>query len=613
VSEFTEKLNPWFHTKVRFGVRNFYLFQDFQGIKKRNNNSLEFWNTMKKANSEPWRIQVMLLTIEGKYATLHTRMTPAIMMVLPRLEGRRKWLKGGGLKMEATDHNMEVLKEGGIILDIKDPILVQGDDLSTALGFAPYEQKTTPYNHQIIALERCTAQKSFALFMEQGTGKTKVAIDHAGGLFCAGKITGVLVVAPKGVHRQWVDEQLPTHSGCEFTAGVWPQLNLICPLFLLPEELCKGEDLKWLAINIDGIKTAKGRLTCLEFIKSHKGKVLMIVDESHTIKNAKSKRWKAANELGNCVDYRLALTGTPIAKDLTEEWAQFKWLDERIIGIRYITAFRNEYCIMGGFEGRAIVGHKNVERLQEKVKSYTFRATKEDIGILPKAYDRWKFDLSKKQRSMIKEMKKLLITQIDSGEISTASNAAVAVMRMQQIASGFMVDDDENIIMIEKGQKKNPRLTALAECLESIEGKVIIWARFVKDIELIKSMLGDDCVTYYGATSDKERKLAIERFLSEEEGSPRYFVSNPAAGGVGLNLQGQCRRAVYYSNSDNSIERWQSEDRIHRIGVTGGVVYTDLIGVGSVDAKILRNLRNKKTVSDMALGDIRNWLEEEEW
>ena len=47
--------------------------------------------------------------------------------------------------------------------------------------------------------------------------------------------------------------------------------------------------------------------------------------------------------------------------------------------------------------------------------------------------------------------------------------------------------------------------------------------------------------------------------------------------------------------------------------MTGGVVYTDLIGSGSVDAKILRNLRNKKTVSAMALGDIRNWIEEEEW
>jgi superfamily II DNA or RNA helicase len=547
----------------------------------------------------------MLLTIEGENATLHTRMTPAVMLLLPRLEGRRKWLKGGGLRVLATQHNIEVFREG-LELVVKDEFASEDEEFEPGPDFIPYKPKTIPYHHQTEALEKCNGQKVFALFMEQGTGKTKVAIDHAGDLWAKGKITGVLVVAPKGVHRQWVDSQLPEHSGCEFTAAIWP-------LKELPKELNKGVDLKWLAINVDGIKTTKGEQICTEFVKAHEGKVLVVMDESHTIKNAKSKRWLHANRLGQCVDYRMAMTGTPIAKDLTEEWAQFKWLDEKIIGIRYITAFRNEYCIMGGFEGRAIVGHKNVERFKEKVKPYTYRATKGQIGILPKAYDRWKFDLSPKQKSMIKEMKKLLITQIESGEISTAANAAVAVMRMQQIASGFFVDDDKEIHLIDHRASKNPRLMALAELLESIEGKVVIWARFIQDIVNISQMLGKDCVTYYGATSDKDRKWAIERFLSEGKKSPRYFVSNPAAGGMGLNLQGQCRRAVYYSNSDNSIERWQSEDRIHRIGVTGGVVYTDLIGVGSVDTKILRNLRNKKTISAMALGDIRNWMEEEEW
>ena len=547
----------------------------------------------------------MLMTIEGDKATLHTRMTPKIMMVLPRLEGRRKWLKGGGLRLEATAHNVEVLKDSRIDLEVSNPADEQGELFDSTAGFAPYEMKTTPYAHQTEALAHCTSQKNFALFMEQGTGKTKVAIDRAGGLFAEGRITGVLVVAPKGVHRQWVDSQLPTHSGTEFTAATWP-------LKELPKELHPGSGLKWLSVNIDGIKTLKGELMCAQFIEAHKGRVMMIVDESHAIKNAKSKRWKASNELGRCCSHRMALTGTPIAKDLTEEWAQFKWLDEKIIGIRYITAFRNEYCIMGGFEGRAIVGHKNVERLQDKVGPYSFRATKDDIGILPKAYDKWKFDLSAEQKKMMKSMKKELIALIDNGEISTAQNAAVAIMRIQQIANGFLMDDDKNINRLFPAGK-NPRIIALKECLEATEGKVVIWARFIEDINQIKALLGDECVTYYGATSDKDRTAAIESFLSEEPDSPKYFVSNPAAGGVGLNLQGQCRRAIYYSNSDNSIERWQSEDRIHRIGVTGGVVYTDIVAVGSTDAKILNNLRAKKAVSAMALGDIRSWLEEEEW
>ena len=286
----------------------------------------------------------MLLTIDGDQATLHTRMTPLIMLALPRIEGHRRWLKGGGLRLEATKHNIEVLRESGVDLEISDPKDGQGAAFSDSpVGSAPYKWRTKPFDHQTAALEKCGAQKHFALFMEQGTGKTKVAIDHAGTLWAAGRITAVLVVAPKGVHRQWIDGQLPEHSGTDFTAACWP-------LKELPKNVRKGYDLKWLAINIDGAKTPRGMVMCEEFMEAHEGRVLMIVDESHMIKNARSKRWKAVKSLGRRAAYRMMLTGTPIAKDLTEEWAQFKWLDENIIGIRYLTAFRNEYCIMGGFE-----------------------------------------------------------------------------------------------------------------------------------------------------------------------------------------------------------------------------------------------------------------------
>jgi hypothetical protein len=547
----------------------------------------------------------MILSISEGKATLHTRMTPVVMHIVPRLEGHRKWLKGGGLRLEPTQYNIEILLDGVPNLEIQktEPqrATLSGDQ-KDLLGNPTYESKTVPYDHQTAAQDKTGSLDHFALFMEQRTGKTKVILDRAGKLWASGDITGVLVVAPRGVHRQWVDSQIPQHYGAEYAARFWPMKEL-------PDEMMPGSDLRWFTINIDAIRTSRGKKMCQEFITSHLGRILMVVDESHTIKNVRSQRWKAANDLGKQVRFRAILTGTPIAKDLLDQWAQFRWLDEDIIGIKYATSFKNEFCIMGGFDSKVIVGHKNVERLHVRTEPYTYRITQEEIGILPNMYETWTFDLQPFQRRMMVEMKQILITHIDSGEISTAANAAVAVMRLQQIANGFLMDDDKNIQYLFDDPMKNPRLIALHEYLDSIEGKVIIWARFIPDIELISGSLGvGKHVTYYGATSDKQRAENLAMFLDPDSDIDQ-FVANQAVGGTGLNMQGPCHRMFYYSNSDNSIDRWQSQDRTRAIGMETNVVVTDCVAVGSTDRKILANNKRKKNLSDMTLGQIRTWLE----
>jgi SNF2 family DNA or RNA helicase len=253
------------------------------------------------------------------------------------------------------------------------------------------------------------------------------------------------------------------------------------------------------------------------------------------------------------------------------------------------------------------VGQRNMARFRQLVDPYTFRVTKSEIGILPKSYDRWHFDMTLSQKRMMKELRRTLITKIDSGEIVNASNALVATLRLQQISNGFVMDDDKVVRDIFLTPRDNPRVQALTEYLDATEGKVVIWARFQRDIENIMSVLGNSAVAYYGPTSDRDRAANKASFMSED--GARYFVSNPQAGGTGLDgLQNFCQRAVYYSNSENSIDRWQSEDRTHRIGTNGSVIYTDLVAKGSMDARILANHRDKKALSDMSLGDIREWL-----
>jgi hypothetical protein len=285
----------------------------------------------------------------------------ALFAALPMLEGRRHWLKCGSLKVEATKKNLQALNllPG---LEVREVSEVASEELLEEFELAPqpFRYKTTPFNHQVRAMEKILSPREypnvFALFLEQGLGKTKTLIDWAGMLHAEKKISGVLVVSKKGVHRQWVESELPAHSAAESQTFTWP---------FKPEELDKKPGFQWAAFNIDGIKTKKGLEVATLFAKRHSKRLMIIVDESQEIKNHRTQRWKALEGLKKYSSHRAIATGTPIAKDFCDEWAQLRWLEEGILGIRYITAFKAEFCILGGY-GR----HKDNRRAADRSRNH---------------------------------------------------------------------------------------------------------------------------------------------------------------------------------------------------------------------------------------------------
>lgn len=538
----------------------------------------------------------MIAKIEGSSAIIPTRASPAVLAALPQVEGRRSWLKGGGLKIEDTPHNRAIFERimPGVVWEGLEVAASEFDVSETQTAF---KFKRQPDPHQEEALKRMHGKNVFGLFLEQGTGKTKVAIDRANQLFAAGQITGVLVVTKKGVHRQWVDSELPKDHSAPYEGGWWEGKALSDGL------KSQGVSLKWWSVNYDALRSAKAFKICEVFCRSHNGRLLIIADESQCIKNHTSARHKAMARLKPFSSHRLLLTGTPIAKDLTDEWAQLKWLDHRIIGVKYITTFRAQYCIMGGYEGRAVVGHKNLEEFKTKVAPWTHRVTKKQIGYIPKHYKEWVFDLAKDQKALIRQVKQELIAEVSEQQTLSINSATAAFTKVQQIANGFLIDEFGQVIRLMPAEK-NPRAIALLEWLEANEGKAVIWTRFIADRELASEALkgaGVGFVEYSG--SDAERHTAKASFVGDEP--VRCFLANPQSAGTGLDgLQRVCSQALYYSNSFNSIDRWQSEDRIDRRGMIGGSVYTDLIAKGSTDRHILRNLDSKKGISNMTLSDI---------
>ena len=185
-----------------------------------------------------------------------------------------------------------------------------------------YKFKTKPYAHQLKALEMSWEKKAFAYFMEMGTGKSKVLIDNVAMLYDKGKIDGVLIIAPKGVYKNWYSSEIPTHlpDHIEKVSVLW-QANITKQQQQNLDTLFKtGTDLHILCMNVEALSTKKGVDFAAKFINSHN--TMMAIDESTTIKNPEAKRTKNIVSLGINAKYKRILTGSPVTKSPLDLYKQ---------------------------------------------------------------------------------------------------------------------------------------------------------------------------------------------------------------------------------------------------------------------------------------------------
>jgi hypothetical protein len=156
-----------------------------------------------------------------------------------------------------------------------------------------YKFKTKPYAHQLSALEKSWDKKEFAYFMEMGTGKSKVLVDNIAMLYDKGKINGALIIAPKGVYRNWYSQEIPNHlaSHIDNKTILWTATTSKAKdkeyQLLFKSDL----DLHILIMNVEAFSTKKGLEFATKFLNCHNS--LIAVDESTTIKTPTAKRTKA--------------------------------------------------------------------------------------------------------------------------------------------------------------------------------------------------------------------------------------------------------------------------------------------------------------------------------
>ena len=476
--------------------------------------------------------------------------------------------------------------------------------------------KLKPFDHQIEALDYGWDRIEFGLFMEMGTGKSKVLIDNMAMLYLDGRINFALVIAPKGVYRNWVAKEIPEHMSDDIPHRVIRWVS--GPNKKQKEEMRSVQDtfdgLTIFVMNVEAFSSLKGQKAGQWMSRMLGSRGMIAVDESTTIKNHKAKRTKALMKIAAGFKYKRLLTGSPITKSPMDIYSQCEFLRPGLLGFESYYAFQGRYAIvqrrkMGAAAFQQIVGFRNLDELTKRIDMFSFRVLKKDCLDLPeKIYTARYVGMTTEQFKMYDQIRRHAMVLFDSGEMSTAPAVITQMLRLQQIMSGHLKTDDGDMLYF-----PSKRMDALEEIVNEHDGKAIIWSRFRYDIIQITQMLnnkfGEGCaVSYFGDTSDDDRAAAVLNFQNPDH-PLKFFVGNPATAGYGLTLT-EANLVVYYANDFNLETRIQSEDRAHRIGQKNNVTYIDLICEGSIDERIVEALRTKIDIGAKVLGeDAREWLD----
>lgn len=452
--------------------------------------------------------------------------------------------------------------------------------------------KTKLYKYQSKAVDKLSKLKVGALYMEQGTGKTRTALEIIKNKMSKGKVEVVLWLCPCSVKNN-LREDIEKHTGQK------PSENNI---------IIKG---------IESLSSSdRLYLQLLELVKSYK--VYLIVDESNLVKNKLAIRTERIITISSFCKYKMILNGTPISKNEADLFAQWYILDWRILGYKSFYSFAAnhlEYKKVRLPSGKEITTDQiirvlNVDYLTEKIAPYMYQIKKDEVlkELKPKEYHMRYFCLDDLQEEEYELTKELFLFNVVDWRSETIFKLFSA---LQHITSGKRVlSAPEKRMRTEKMYtwENNPRIQCLKRTLENIgEDKCIIFAKYqdeINDIALLLQSENKSYIEFTGKISQKKRQENREKFKNDVQ----FMLANKQCGAYGLNLQ-FCHNIIFYSNDFDLATRLQAEDRVHRIGQEKTVNIYDICCEYTIDVFIANCLQNKSNLLDSFKKQISIWKE----
>lgn len=472
-------------------------------------------------------------------------------------------------------------------------------DIAGAEPIKPMPIKAQPFKHQVAAYNFGLQTDNPAYLMEQGTGKTLTALAVVGRRFLDGQIKRVLIVAPAAVVPVWPKEF------AEYADFDYDVLSLEGPVKARIKALEAWQPSLFLQVAVINYE-ATWRMED-ELCLWHPD--MIICDESQRIKTPSSAQSKCLHRLGRLAKYRLILTGTPVTQGPMDFFSQYKFLDPSIFGTNY-ASFKARYMIMGGFEGRQVIGYQRMPELIAKAHSVAFRVTKVEALDLPEQIDQTLYcELEPKARRIYNDLLRESVTELDNERVITAANVLSRLLRLSQLTGGYIGSGDA------VDEVSHAKLKLLDDTLTDLlhaGKKVVVFARFTAEISAIRRLLEDKRAGYAwiaGEVAQNTRGEEVRRF--QENDDCRVFIAQTRTAGLGITLTA-ADTAIFYSLDYSFADYDQARCRIHRIGQKNSCTYIHLLAKGTVDEKVLRILQQKRSVADDVVDHWRDYIKKED-
>lgn len=476
--------------------------------------------------------------------------------------------------------------------------------------------KIAPYKHQLDTLDVLRSHEYYAIFHQQGLGKTGLLIADILAAAETGAVNGAVVITLPGVHLNWLTElkKFWIKDIKPAKAFAWQPVYAGSDTYKRKfASFLADTGFKVLLLPISIFSTDSGIDLTRSFFKACASKVFLVVDESSTCKHGSSSRTKNVLKIAPYFKRRRIATGTPVTQGVFDLFYQAEILARKgsLLGFSNIMSFKRYYGVFqtifyGPRSFPKLMGYQNLDILKQKIAAFGDIKTKEEcLDLPPKIFCSFEVELDPKQRVFYNDLAKTYMAWLDSGESVDATNALLRLNRLFQCVYGYTKEDITNNIVDLSMQ----RIEAVQTCLETIGDKQVIiyctdrWLQVKLHDALSEEHGHGNVVTYVGDTPASEREENKEKFIS---GKTKLLICSSAMA-YGHTLV-NCDTMIFASKSFNLEHRLQMEDRIHRIGQTRPVTYIDIIAQKSVEELQLEALRGKIEVGNEVIPMIRTWL-----
>lgn len=445
----------------------------------------------------------------------------------------------------------------------------------------PYEQweytgRFTPMAHQRKTVEFLTENPRAFVLSDMGTCKTASALWAVEYLMQRGVIRRVLIISPISVMGVWVSEILSVcpHRGFSVLHGSrQKRLDL----------LANKTDIN--IINHDGVTTLSDEI-------KKEGFDLIIADEAHAYRNAKTRRYKVFREIAHKVQRLWLLTGTPTPAAPTDAWALVKLVDPKKFAGGF-GAFKE--LTMRKISQFLWIPRDDSSQLVYQHMQPAIRFAKEDcLDLPPLTYVNRECELTSDQRKAFNSMRKTMAIARDNESVITAANAAVMLFKLVQISCGVVRDNEQSFHKIDDSN----RIDLLKECIVESSNKAIVFVPFIGVMDRIKEQLEKEftCAIVNGQVSRTDRQDIFNEF---QRGKLQVLLAHPRTTAHGLTLTAS-NTIIWYAPIFSAEQYSQANARIHRPGQKNPCTIVH-IGASRLEWDLYETLEKKLRLQDAIL------------